>query len=531
MATMHDYQGPGRSEVFAERGMCATSHPLAALTAVDVLRAGGNAVDAAVAGAVVLGFCEPAMTGLGGDVFALLHDPATGFSALNGSGRAPAALSAAGLRDEGMTSIPLDSAHGVTVPGAIDAFDRLVSSRGTMPLGDLLAPAIRHAEAGVPVHHRTALDWAAFGERLTGPGRRHFLDDGKPFAAGTRFASPAQAEALRLIAREGAKAFYEGAIMEDILATLRARGGLHSAEDFARTEASPVEPVSRGYRGHNLVELPPNTQGVTALLILAILERFDIGALDPAGAARIHLEAEATRLAYGVRDMFLGDPEAGGRPLEALISDSLIGDLAARIDPARAGAATPQPAEALHRDTVYITVVDENRLAVSLIYSIFWPFGSGLASERFGIGLQNRGCGFSLEESHPNELAGGARPLHTLIPGFLDKAGAYSMPFGVMGGPYQAAGHAHFASNIVDYDLDPQSAIDGPRSFFDISTGKLEIEARVPEETATRLAEMGHDVHRAPVGIGGAQAIRIDHARGLLVGGSDPRKDGIALGY
>lgn len=529
---MHDYQGPGRATTYAENGMCATSHPYAALAALDILRAGGNAVDAAVAGAVVLGICEPAMTGLGGDVFAIIHDPATGtVSGLNGSGRAPAALDAARLREQGHDTIPLDSAHGVTVPGAIDAFERLVSTRGNLGLAEVLAPAINHAEAGIPVHHRSALDWANFGDRLIGPGRKHFMDGGKPYRAGSRFASPPQAEALRLIARDGAEAFYRGEIMEDIVGTLRAHGGLHTPEDFANTAATTVDPVRRAYRGHDLVELPPNTQGVTAQLITAIIERFDIAGLAPDSAARIHLQAEATRLAYGVRNMFLSDPDSGRPYDETLLSDALADSLAGQIDPRKAGTAAPRPAEALHRDTVYITVVDKDRLAVSLIYSLFWPFGSGLASERFGIGLQNRGCGFSLQEGHPNALAGGRRPLHTLIPGLLEKQAEYVMPFGVMGGPYQAAGHAHFVSNLVDYGMDPQSAIDGPRSFHDISSGKLEIEARVPEAEAARLAEMGHDVARAPVGIGGAQAIRIDHATGMLAGGSDPRKDGVALGY
>ena len=529
---MHDYHGPGRATSFAENGMCATSHPYAALAALDILRKGGNAVDAAVAGAVVLGFCEPAMTGLGGDVFALIHDPATGgYEGLNGSGRAPAALDAAILRKQGEKTIPLNSAHGVTVPGAVDAFARLVATRGTLDLADVLAPAIRHAETGVPVHHRTALDWAAFGGRLTGHGRTHFLDAGKPYSAGSRFASPAQAAALKLIARDGADAFYRGEIMEDIVATLNAHGGVHSAEDFAATAATAVDPVRRGYRGHDLIELPPNTQGVTAMLITAILERFDIAALDPGSTARIHLEAEATRLAYSVRDRFLGDTESGAPGIDAQLSDDLADQLAAQIDPKRAGRASPLPAEALHRDTVYITVVDKDRLAISLIYSTFWPFGSGLASEKFGISLQNRGCGFSLEAGHPNELKPGRRPLHTLIPGFLEKKGSYTMPFGVMGGPYQAAGHAHFVSNIVDYGMDPQTAIDGVRTFHDIASGKLEIENLVSDATASALAEMGHDVVRAPIGIGGAQAIRIDHKTGMLAGGSDPRKDGMALGY
>lgn len=529
---MHDYQGPGRATTYAENGMCATSHPFGAMAAVDILRNGGNAVDAAVAGAAVLGFCEPAMTGLGGDVFALIHDPSNdAYTALNGSGRAPAALDAAVLRDQGHATIPLTSAHSVTVPGAVNAFETLVKTRGALDLATVLAPAIRCAENGMPVHHRTARDWATFGGRLIGAGRTYFLDNGEPYAAGSRFAAPAQAQALKLIAAQGADAFYRGEIMEDIVATLRAQGGVHTPDDFAATQATPVDPVQYGYRGHDLTELPPNAQGVTALLIAAILARFDIARYAPDGVERIHLEAEATRLAYGVRNEFLGDTGNDQAALDQLLSDSVADRLVASIDPARAGPSSATPAEALHRDTVYITVVDKDRLAVSLIYSTFWPFGSGMASEKFGISLQNRGCGFSLQAGHPNELKGGRRPLHTLIPGFLQKKGQYVMPFGVMGGPYQAAGHAHFVSNVVDYGMDPQSAIDGIRSFHDIATGQLEIEARVPDEVAARLVEMGHDVSRAPVGIGGAQAIRIDHQTGMLAGGSDPRKDGMALGY
>jgi gamma-glutamyltranspeptidase/glutathione hydrolase len=244
---------------------------------MDILGRGGNAVDAAVAGAVVLGFCEPAMTGLGGDVFALIHDASTGESrGLNGSGRAPAALHAADLRAQGLTAVGIDSVHAVTVPGAIDAFDRLIAQQGRLDLANVLAPAIHYAETGVPVHRRTAIDGAQFGGRLKGAGRRYFLKDGRDYREGEVFVAPGQAEALRLIARDGAKAFYEGPVMEDILATLRAEGGLHTADDFAATEADPVAPIRRSYRGHELVELPPNGQGATALLLTALLERFDL---------------------------------------------------------------------------------------------------------------------------------------------------------------------------------------------------------------------------------------------------------------
>ncbi|SEO38792.1 gamma-glutamyltransferase 2. Threonine peptidase. MEROPS family T03 [Salinihabitans flavidus] len=527
----HDYQGPGRAPMLASNAMCATSHPFAALTAIDIIKQGGNAVDAAVAGAVVLGFCEPAMTGLGGDVFALIHDSKTGKNiGLNGSGRAPAALNADFLRNQGCESVALNSVHSVTVPGAVNAFEHLVSGYGRLDLATVLAPAIAHAERGVPVHRRSAIDWETFGERLQASGRTHFLKDGRPYREGEIFAAPAQAEALRLVARGGADAFYTGPIMEDILATLRAAGGLHSAEDFATTAATEVTPIRRGYRGHDLVELPPNGQGATALMIAGILERFEIDRLDPNGAERVHLEAEATRLAYSARNRYLGDPDHNELQLDELLSEDTIDRLAASIDPRRAGTDMEPRLEALHRDTVYITVVDDAGLCVSLIYSTFWPFGSGLASERYGISLQNRGAGFSLQPGHVNELIGGRRPLHTLIPGLLERKGDYAMPFGVMGGPFQATGHAHLVSNLVDYGMDIQQAIESPRSFLNIATGVLEIERGFSDATAAQLSEMGHKVSRAAIGMGGAQAIRRDAKTGLLTGGSDSRKDGVALG-
>lgn len=528
---MH-YQGPGRSVAFSTRGMCSTSHPLAALTALDIMRQGGNAVDAAVAGALVLGFCEPMMCGLGGDSFAMLSVPGRDrIVGLNGSGRAPAALDAGLLREQGHGSIPLESVHAITLPGAVAAFDRLVRDWGKLDLAQVLQPAIRQAEDGVPVCCRTALDWEAFAGRLWAGGARHYLDDGHPYAAARRFASPAQAEALRLMARDGKDAFYRGPIMEDMLSTLNAAGGVHSAEDFASVEADYIDPISVDYGGVALTELPPNGQGVTALLLTKILERFDIAKLDPNGAQRVHLEAEATRLAYDARDRFVGDPAGSGLRLDHMLSDRTADALAALIDPDRAQSAIRQRAEAIHRDTVYICVVDEDRCAVSLIYSTFWPFGSGLASDRYGISFQNRGAGFNLTEGHVNELKGGKRPLHTLIPGFAESPGQYLMPFGVMGGPYQATGHAHLLSNLVDFGMDIQAAIDSPRSFADPATGKLMLEAGFSDAVADSLSTMGHDIERPRVGLGGAQAIQIDGTRGILIGGTDPRKDGVALGY
>jgi gamma-glutamyltranspeptidase/glutathione hydrolase len=529
---MHTYQGPGRSVAFASHAMCSTSHPLAAKTALDILGRGGNAVDAAVAGAVVLGLCEPMMCGLGGDAFAMIHSPKLGrVVGLNGSGRAPKALDASLLREQGLSAVPLDSVHSVTLPGAVDAFDRLVSDFGALPLADVLAPSTSYAQDGVPVCHRSAIDWQTFADRLWNAGRTHYLDNGQPYKPGALFRSPGQAEVLSLVARDGKDAFYRGPVMEDMLETLAEAGGVHSADDFAAIAADYVDPISVDYRGHVLTELPPNGQGATALLLAKILERFDLSAMDPNGAERAHLEAEATRLAYDARDRFIGDPEDAALRLDHMLSDATADALAALIDPRRATPRIDQRSEAVHRDTVYIAVVDEQRMAVSLIYSLFWPFGSGLASKRFGICLQNRGAGFNLTDGHVNELRGGKRPLHTLIPGLFEKPGSFVMPFGVMGGPYQATGHVRIISNLVDFGMDIQDSIDAPRSFADPASGELVLEAGYSDAVAAELADMGHKIVRAPIGMGGAQAIQIDSARGILIGGTDPRKDGVALGY
>jgi len=508
--------------------MCATSHPLAAQVAVDVLRRGGNAMDAALAGAVLLGICEPQMTGIGGDAFALWTRPGeTRVRALNGSGRAPAAANAAALRERGLTSIPLESVDAVSVPGAIDAFCHLSETEGRLGLDAILAPAIHYADAGLPVAPRVAFDWASQTEKLQGAARDHFLHDGKAPGVGALFRAPGQAEVLRRIARDGRDAFYTGEIADDMLATLSGLGGVHTGADFAATAATPSEPVSGGYDGAELVEHPPNGQGATALLLLNILSHFDLAAMDPYGAARVHLEAEASKLAYDARNRFLADPDHTTR-LAHMLAPETAAALAALISPDRAMPAAAPLSEAIHRDTVYITVVDRDRMAVSLIYSIFHGFGSGIASEKFGILLQNRGAGFTLEAGHPNELNGGKRPMHTIIPAMLREPDGALTPFGVMGGAYQCTGHARMVTNLRDFGMDWQTAIDGPRAFPE--AGALKVERGHASDVLARLEELGHQLQTPPGPLGGAQAIRI-RADGVLEGASDARKDGCAIGY
>ncbi len=525
---MRDFQKPGRSAVFATNGICATSHPLAAKVAIQMLEAGGNAVDAAIAGAVLLGQCEPAMTGIGGDCFVLLSPPGTeDVLALNGSGRAPAGLLAADLRAKGHSVIPPKGPEAVTIPGAVDAFCRLSKDWGKLGLKASLAPAIHYAEAGVPVAPRAAYDWAGHFGSLQGTARDAYLLNGRPPSVGQVFRMPKQAEALRRIALEGRAGFYEGEVAEDMVASLRALGGTHTLDDFAATRATWYSPIMGSYAGLDLYEHPPNGQGATAILLLNILKHFDLGKMDPFGADRAHIEAEATKLAYDARNRFLADPDHTTR-LDHMLSAETAAKLAALIDPARAMPGNLPGAEGVHKETIYLTVVDKDRMVVSLIYSIFNDFGSGIASDKFGILFQNRGAAFSLTEGHPNEAGPGKRPMHTIIPAMLKQGGRVLMPFGVMGGQYQSTGHARFVTNITDFGLDPQTAIDAPRSFAE--KGHLRVETTYDPAVLRQLEEKGHTLSLNEGPMGGAQAIRI-HPDGVLEGASDPRKDGCALGY
>ncbi len=525
---MRDFHLPGRSPVFAINGMCATSHPLAAKVAIDMLESGGNAVDAAIAAAVLLGICEPRATGLGGDCFVLLKPAGEErVLALNGSGRAPARLDAEHLRARGLTSVPPGGVESVTLPGAVDAFCKLSAEWGRTGLAASLAPAIRYAEEGVPVGSRTASDWIDDATTLKGDARQFYLTQGAPPEPGQLFRAPAQAEVLRRIARDGRDGFYQGEVADDLIGSLNALGGQHSRGDLAATACTWGEPVTGSYGPVELSEHPPNGQGATAILMLNILRHFDLGALDPFGADRAHLEAEAAKLAYDARNRFIADPDHTRR-LEHMIAPETAAQLAALIDPKRAMTAAAPLSEQVHRDTVYLTVVDRDRMAVSLIYSIYLGFGSGLCSSRFGILFQNRGAGFTLTSGHPNELIGGKRPMHTIIPAMLSQNQRVEATFGVMGGAYQPCGHARFVSNMVDYGLDPQSAIDAPRSFS--GEAGLLVERGYSDSVRADLAARGHQVSIPAEPLGGAQAIRM-HPNGVLEGGSDPRKDGCALGY
>ncbi len=529
---MRDFQRPGRSAAFAEHGMAATSHPAATLAALDVLRGGGNAVDAAVAAVAVQCVVEPAMTGIGGDCFVLVAPPEGGVIALNGSGRTPSGLRLEQLLDQGMTELTADSVHCVTVPGAIDAWGRLLAAHGSKDLAELLQPAIRAAEDGFVVTPRVACDWAELVptlERSEG-GRRFYLPDGRAPVAGDRLRLPALAATLRRIGKDGPAAFYQGELAAAMASFLQSCGGRHSEADFAAAAGEFVTPIHSHYRGLDIYECPPNGQGVVALLMLNILAGLPLADLPPDGPERLHLEAEATRLAMRERDAWLADPALADVPLARFLGTAEAAALRAMIDPARRLAPLPPPAlERPHRDTVYLTVVDRDRRVVSFINSVFEGFGSGLVCPTTGVLFHNRGYSFRLQPGHPNALAPGKRPLHTIIPALAQKDGRPFLGFGVMGGHYQPVGQVHVLTGMVDYGLDPQAALDAPRAFA--SEDDLQVEAGVSAATRAGLAERGHRVVPCERPLGGGQIIMIDHERGVLIGGSDPRKDGLALGY
>ncbi len=525
---VRDFMNPGRSVALAEHAMVATSHPAATLAALDVLRAGGNAVDAAIAAVALQGVIDPHMTGIGGDCFALYARAGRAPICINGSGPSPAAARLDGMLPLGAERISEVSAHAVTIPGAVGAWVHLSEAHGRIGLERILTPAIDAAEKGFTITPRVAHDWSVYSDRLLhhAPATAQFLPGGRVPAPGERLTNPALGATLRKIARGGARAFYEGEVAEDIISTLRAEGGIHSIDDFARYRPEETAPITASYRGYTLAECPPNGQGLAALIMARLIESFDVASLSEVD--RIHLLAEATKAAYRQRDALIGDPAHMVVSVEEVLSDAAIDALRAKIDMDRAS-----PSEAYdlppHRDTVYVSVVDAEGNAMSLINSIFHAFGSGIYAPKAGVLLQNRGAGFSLSLGHPNVLGPAKRPFHTIIPAMLLKEGRPVMSFGVMGGQYQATGHAMMLMQVIDKGLDVQMASDQPRSF--VADGRLGLEPTIGPEVRSALDHKGHCTEYVEEPIGGCQAIWIDHDRGVLWGGSDHRKDGIALGY
>ena len=525
----------GRSTVFGRKGAVACEHPAAALAGIRALDAGGNAADACVAMAAAMAVLAPMQTGMGGDAFLLFYEAETGrVLGADGSGRAPRAATIEKLRERGLTEIPERGALTVTVPGAVRLWEDAAASLGNLPLARLLEPAWEYAEEGFPVAEVVARYWKT-GEALLRQNEaatRALLVDGRSPVAGEVFAQEDLATTLSAVAGGGADAFYNGEIAESLARSTREAGGLLSEDDLAAHETSWVEPISTDYRGIRVHQIPPPGQGVAALEILNILEGFEMGALDPLSADRIHLEVEAKKLAF--RDLYeeIGDPEFWSHaeiPTRRLISKEYAGDLRERISPDSAVGRVVEPV--LGEETTYLCAVDAEGNGCSFINSLFKGFGSGVVAGGTGVCLQNRGTSFSLDPAHPNSLAPGKRPMHTIIPGLATgtATGALWAVFGVMGGAMQPQGHAQLLSNLIDFGMSPQEAVDHPRHRHEDDV--VLIEGRVPEHEVERLRRKGHDVvvgadYEIPTG--GAQLIRLLE-NGVRAGASDPRKDGCAL--
>lgn len=529
-----------RSPVYTTRGMVATSQPLAAKAGVNILAAGGNAADAAVATAAALNVTEPTSTGIGGDCFALYYEADTGaVTALNGSGRAPAGLTLERLREEGMDrELPPFHAHTVTVPGAAAGWSDLLERHGRLGLAAVLEPAIRLAEDGFPVAPITAYFWqrAAQGQLATAPGGSELLIDGHGPRSGEVFRNPGLARTFRAVAEGGPEAFYRGEIGRAIAAAVQSDGGVLSEEDLARHRSTWDEPISTDYRGVRVWEAPPNGQGLVALLALNLLEDYDLRTLDPLGDERLHLVLEALRLAFADGRWFVADLAFTPAPLDPLLSKEYAAERRTRISPKRATLDQPVGLPPTGSDTVYLSVVDGEGNACSFINSNYMGFGTGIVPRGWGFTLQNRGHGFSLDPDHPNALQPGKRPYHTIIPALATRGdGSLYACFGVMGGFMQPQGHVQVVTGLVDDELDPQAALDRPRvALLEPRPGSdVAVEVGIPDATLRGLAHRGHAVqsiqghHRALFGRG--QVILRDPETGVLVGGSDPRADGCAM--
>ena len=491
-------------------------------------------MDAAVAACAVQCVVEPGSTGIGGDCFCLYSPKGTtDIVAFNGSGRAPAAANTDWYADNGISHIEQNSPHAVTVPSAIDGWQRLLNSHGTMSLGELLQPAIGYARDGFPVSSRVHADWVGASALLaaTDASAGIYLIDGKAPAVGQMMRFPALAKTLQAVADNGRDAFYRGEIAQSMVSYLSDLGGLHTMNDFAATEGIYVDPISTDFRGYSVYECPPNGQGVIALLLLNIMSGYAPGDADLISTDRLHVELEACRMAYHARNLYLADPAYAHVPVDELLSTAYADGIRAAIDPAKAVEPPVDIEMPRHNNTVYISVVDKDRNACSFINTVFDTFGSGLTDPQTGVLFHSRAQGFSLDPASPNRIEGGKRPLHTIIPGMVARDDRVVMPFGVMGGHYQAFGHMQFLTGLFDYGLDIQQAMDRPRTMVDPDTGEVEIEYTVPEDVRTGLAARGHRLVKPGKPIGGSQAIWIDWEQGVLTGGSDPRKDGCAIGY
>jgi gamma-glutamyltranspeptidase / glutathione hydrolase len=538
-----------RSEVYARHGMAATSHPLATQIALDVLKAGGSAVDAAIAADAALGLMEPTGSGVGGDLYAIVWDSKTGkLHGLNASGRSPKSLSLEHFRKLGLKLIPSYGPLPVSVPGCVDGWFTLHGRFGQLPMSQVLAPAIRYAKEGFPVTEAIAVGWAKgvanlgkypnFKETYTVDGQR------AP-RTGEIFRNPRLAATLEKIAAGGRDAFYKGEIAKKIDAEMKKLGGFLSYEDLAAHHSDWVEPISTKYRGYDVWELPPNGQGIAALQMLNILEGYDFSKIPFGSPRHIHLFTEAKKLVFEDRAKFYADIDFMKVPLKSLLSREYAAQRRALIDEKRAATRVDAGHPALKEgDTIYLTVADDSGTMVSFIQSNYRGMGSGMVPGDLGFCFQDRGEMFTLEEGQANTYAPGKRPFHTIIPAFVTKDGAPFMSFGVMGGEFQPLGHVQIVMNLIDFGMNLQEAGDAPRIAHDGGSdvtgektklpGTIQLESGFALETVRELMSMGHGVSWLNGGYGGYQAIRVQNpgtANRVYTGASESRKDGHAAGY
>ena len=524
-----------RSTVLATNGMVATSQPLAAMAGLQALMDGGNAVDAAITAAAALNVVEPNSTGVGGDLFALVwNEKEKSVRAINGSGRAAAASSIEELTSQGYRSMPGAGPYSVCVPGTVHGWETLRAECGTMPLSRLLEPAIRYAEDGFPVSEVIAFQWENFLPKLrTYPSGQEMLVDGNAPRKGDVVRFPTLATTLRAIAEGGCEAFYHGPIAEKMASFVQEHGGWLTVEDLAAHTSNWDEPIATDYRGVTCWECPPNGQGIAALEALNIAEGFDIGSMGAQSADAYHHMIEAMRLAFADAYRYVADPRVVDVPTDQLVSKEYAAQRRELIDPHKAMETTPYGQPIPGGNTVYVSAVDGQGNACSLINSIFSDFGSGMVAPGTGIVLHNRAGLFSLDAAHPNALAPGKRPYHTIIPGLATKDGELLYCYGMMGAFMQPQGHLQLISNMVDHGMDPQQAINALR--FMVGNDQALVEEGINPDIARELQLRGHKLGlmagRSRVSIGGAQVIARDHQTGVLQGGTEPRKDGAVVGW
>jgi gamma-glutamyltranspeptidase/glutathione hydrolase len=525
-----------RSMVISKFGIVATSQPLASQAGAEVLARGGSAIDAAITANATLGVVEPMSNGIGGDLFAMYWEAKTGrLTGINASGWAPKGLSIEFLKAKNMITMPQDGIQSVTVPGCVEGWAKLHGKFGRVPWADLFRPAVYYAENGFPVTEIIQDNWrnAVSTLNLDEGGRRMFLKQGLAPAVGDMFRNPDLAKALRLVASGGADAYYRGPIAKAILRTSDKLGGAMASADLSEYQAEWVQPISTDYRGWKVYELPPNGQGMATLEMLNIMEQFPLAEYPHSGVESLHWKIEAQKLAYMDLQRYLGDPRFGEVPVPGLISKAFAAERAKQIDNSKAQC-DPSPGNAPRTsgDTIYLSVVDREGNIASLIQSVYLSFGSGVVVDGFGFHLHNRGGLFELDPKSPNALAPRKRPFHTIIPGFMEKGDTH-IGFGIMGGYNQAQAHAQFVSNVVDYNMNIQAALEAPR-FTKLNFGgcDLYIENRVPADVRQKLSDMGHrlDVVSDFSGrVGGGQAVIHDAKTEVNYGASSPRKDGAAI--